>query len=111
MVDHHRRAGAAAALRLLYSARTQADVLGRDVLGPETTITLTREAPTGWDGETGRIDRDLLARCTVPPGERPRILVCGSTAFVESVAAALIDLGHDPSGIRLERYGNSGEPP
>jgi ferredoxin-NADP reductase len=111
MVDHHRRAGAAAALRLLYSARTQADVLGRDVLGPETTITLTREAPTGWDGETGRIDRDLLARCTFPPGERPRILVCGSTAFVESVAAALIDLGHDPSGIRLERYGNSGEPP
>ncbi len=111
MVDHHRRAGAATALRLLYSARTQADVLGRDLLGAETTVTLTRGSPDGWRGETGRIDRDMLRRCTFPPEERPRIFVCGSTAFVESVAGALVDLGHDASGIRLERYGNSGEQP
>ncbi len=111
MVDHHRRAGAATALRLLYSARTQADVLGRELLGAETTVTLTRGSPDGWRGETGRIDRDMLRRCTFPPEERPRIFVCGSTAFVESVAGALVDLGHDASGIRLERYGNSGEQP
>jgi ferredoxin-NADP reductase len=110
MVDHHRRAGSATGMRLLYSTRTAADVLGRDVLGPETTTTLTRETPPDWRGETGRIDRDMLERCTFPAAEQPRIFVCGPTAFVESVAAHLTDLGHDPSGIRLERYGNSGEP-
>ncbi len=110
MVDHHRRTGSATGMRLLYSTRTEADVLGRDVLGPETTTTLTRETPAGWRGETGRIDRDMLERCTFPPGEQPRIFVCGPTPFVEAVAAHLTDLGHDPSGIRLERYGNSGEP-
>ena len=31
--------------------------------------------------------------------------------FVESVASTLTDLGHDPSWIRIERFGNSEEPP
>jgi ferredoxin-NADP reductase len=109
MVDHHRRQGSSTPLRLLYSTRTQADVLGRDVIGGTTTVTLTREVPADWRGETGRIDADMLARCTFPVVDRPRIFVCGSTPFVEPVAATLIDLGHDPSWIRLERYGNSGE--
>jgi len=109
MVDHHRRQDSSTALRLLYSTRTSTDVLGRDVLGAETTVTLTREVPVDWRGETGRVDSDMLERCTFPVADRPRIFVCGSTPFVESVAATLIDIGHDPSWIRLERYGNSGE--
>ena len=110
MVEHHQRQESPTPLRLLYSARTAADVIGRDVLGAETTITLTRESPPDWPGPTGRVDRDLLARCTFPSTDRPRVFVCGSTPFVEAVAATLIDLGHDPSAIRLERYGNSEEP-
>ena len=110
MVDHHQRQDSSTALRLLYSTRTAADVIGRDVLGEETTVALTREHPPGWPGVTGRIDRDVLARYAFPAAERPRVFVCGSTSFVEFVAATLIDLGHDPSAIRLERYGNSEEP-
>jgi ferredoxin-NADP reductase len=110
MVDHHRRTSSPTSMRLLYSARTAGDVLGRGVLGPETTITVTRQVPDEWRGETGRVDADMLARCAFPPAEQPRIFVCGATAFVESVAAHLIGLGHDPSWIRLERFGNSGGP-
>ena len=110
MVEHHQRQDSSTALRLLYSTRTAADVIGRDVLGAETTVALTREHPPGWPGVTGRIDRDVLARYAFPAAERPRVFVCGSTPFVEFVAATLIDLGHDPSAIRLERYGNSEEP-
>jgi ferredoxin-NADP reductase len=109
MVDHHRRQDSSTALRLLYSTRASTDVIGRDVLGAETTVTLTREVPADWRGETGRVDSDMLERCTFPVADRPRIFVCGSTPFVESVAATLIGIGHDPSWIRLERYGNSGE--
>jgi hypothetical protein len=44
------------------------------------------------------------------PAHRPTTdLHLGSTSFVESVAATLIDIGHDPSWIRLERYGNATE--
>lgn len=98
-------------MRLLYSAQTEADLLARDVLGQETTVTLTRGTPADWTGETGRIDAAMLARRAFPAAERPRVYVCGNTLFAESVAAALVDLGHDPATIRIERYGTSGGQP
>ena len=110
MLDHRRRVDSPTRMQLLYSARAEDDVLGRDVLGPETTITLTRQSPPGWEGETGRVDADMLIRRTLAPEERPRIYVCGPTMFAESVSTTLVDLGHDPSSIRIERFGNSGEP-
>jgi ferredoxin-NADP reductase len=110
MLDHQRRAGSPTPVRLLYSVRTLDDVLGRDTLGPETTITLTRGAPADWRGPTGRIDAAMLEGWTFPPTAGPRVFVCGPTYFVESVATALVDLGHAPSAVRLERFGASGEP-
>jgi ferredoxin-NADP reductase len=110
MIDHHGRHDSSTDMNLLYSARTEADILARDVLGPETTVTLTRGAPDGWQGENGRIDADMLVRRTVPPQDRPRIFVCGPTTFAESVATTLVDLGHDPTSIRIERFGNAGDP-
>jgi ferredoxin-NADP reductase len=110
MLQHHHRADSRTHLRLLYSARNVHDILARDVLGPETTITLTRGAPSDWTGEHGRIDADMLVRCALPASEEPRVFVCGPTPFVEFVSSTLVDLGHDPTRIRLERFGNSGEP-
>jgi ferredoxin-NADP reductase len=110
MIDHHRRVGSPTPVRLLYSARTEAEILARDVLGAETTVTLTRGAPSGWPGETGRIDAAMLGRRAVPPRDRPRVYVCGPTFFAESVATTLVDIGHDPSAVRIERFGAAGEP-
>lgn len=97
-------------MQLLYSSRTRDDLVGRGVLGTGTTVTLTRTAPPGWTGGTGRIDAAMLARRTIPPAGRPRIFVCGPTVFAETTGTLLVDLGHDPSSIRIERFGNSGEP-
>jgi ferredoxin-NADP reductase len=110
MLDQHRRTGSSTPVRLLYSARTLDDVLGRDALDARATITLTRQAPAGWRGLSGRIDRTVLQRQAFAPTTRPRIFVCGPTSFVEGVATALVDLGHDPSWIRLERFGGSVDP-
>jgi ferredoxin-NADP reductase len=96
-------------VQLVYSARTLDDVLARDVLGSWTTITLTRGAPADWRGLTGRIDRRVLEAQTFAPTTRPRVFACGPTSFVETVATTLVDLGHDPSSIRLERFGGSGD--
>ncbi|MGY1694377.1 MULTISPECIES: FAD-binding oxidoreductase [unclassified Geodermatophilus] len=110
MLDHSRRAGDPTPVRLLYSARDAGDVLGEELLGAQTTVTLTRGAPEGWTGRTGRIDADLLRREAFAPADRPRVFVCGPTVFVETVAGALVDLGHDPRSIRLERFGGSTDP-
>jgi hypothetical protein len=77
-------------VRLLYSARTVDDVIGRAELhqpaAGQVNVTLTRGAPAGWTGLTGRVDATLLA------------------------VGALIDLGHDPGRIKTGRFGGTGGP-
>jgi len=116
MLRHRRAAGAAVPARLLLSARTVQDILYADELhalgagddGPEVTITLTRGAPPGWSGYDRRVDQELLAAVAWPPPQRPRVYVCGPTAFVEEVAADLVALGHDPGLVKTERFGPTG---
>jgi ferredoxin-NADP reductase len=115
MLRHREASGSAAPARLLYSARSLDDVIYRDELdrlagagGVEIRYTLTRAAPPGWTGHRGRVDDELLAQVAWPAGDRPLVYVCGPTAFVESVAAGLVRLGHDPSLIRTERFGGTG---
>jgi ferredoxin-NADP reductase len=98
--------------RLLYSARTWEDVIYRDELeelrdgGLDVVYTLTREQPEGWTGYSRRVDRELLAE--VAPEQPALTFVCGPTPFVETVAEALVELGHDPSTIKTERFGPTG---
>jgi ferredoxin-NADP reductase len=106
MLRHHRASGSGVPARLLYSARTQDDLIYREELGSfDTAITLTREQPQGWTGHSGRVGRELLADVAWPPAKRPLVYVCGPTGFVEAVADALLALGHDPTRIRTERFG------
>jgi ferredoxin-NADP reductase len=73
--------------------------------------TLTRAQPPGWQGYARRIDKAMLAEVAWPPSERPLAFVCGPTALVESVASALVELGHDPLHVKTERFGASGGTP
>jgi ferredoxin-NADP reductase len=70
--------------------------------------TLTRSHPDGWTGPTRRIDREMLEVPGFMPTESPDVFVCGPTGFVESVAATLVDIGHEPGRVRTERFGPSG---
>ena len=100
--------------RLLYSSRTLEDVIYRRELagvteeGADVQLTLTREWPADWQGHRGRVDRDLLAEVAWPPQQRPLVYVCGPTAFVETVAEALVAAGHEPGRIKTERFGPTG---
>ena len=119
MLRHHARADpvvrARAPVRLLYSARTRADVIYREELerlaetpDVDVTFTLTREAPADWQGYRRRIDKGMLGAVGWPPSEMPRAFVCGPTPLVESVASLLVELGHDPARVRTERFGPTG---
>jgi ferredoxin-NADP reductase len=102
--------------RLLYSSRRWDEVIYRDELAKlakedgtlEIVHTLTREAPEGWTGFQRRIDRMMLAEVAWPASERPHAFVCGPTPLVESAAAALVDLGHQPALVKTERFGPTG---
>src|SRR3954469_17744980 len=106
MLRHHHATGSDVPVRLLYSARTLADLIySAELEGAGAIITLTRERPRGWDGRTGRIDRAFLAQAAWPAAQRPLVYVCGPTGFVEGVAERLVALGHEPGRIRTERFG------
>jgi ferredoxin-NADP reductase len=70
--------------------------------------TLTQSLPPGWTGYARRVDAEMLAEVGPSPAELPRVYVCGPTPFVEAVAEALVQLGHEPRGVKTERFGPTG---
>lgn len=103
-----------AEMRLLFSSRNWDDVIYRDELehraGDGLTVvhTLTRSQPPGWAGYARRVDTEMLNEVGPRPDQQPHIYACGPTSFVETVAEALVQLGHDPHQIKTERFGPTG---
>ncbi|MFN8170054.1 MAG: hypothetical protein U0S36_14910 [Candidatus Nanopelagicales bacterium] len=100
---------AARRARLVYSARTLADVLHADELaaapeGVGVDLVLTRESrPGGRQGGCGSTtSAGRVGRSTCTSG--------GPTGFVESAATMLVTLGYDEARIRTERFGGGGRP-
>ena len=113
MLRHREAAGSEGPARLLYSARSLAEVVYNEELagvsdGVEVRLALTRDQPLDWGGYGRRIDADILAEAAWAPQDRPLVYVCGPTGFVEVVANSLVDLGHDPESIKTERFGPTG---
>jgi ferredoxin-NADP reductase len=116
MLRHHTAQESTVPARLLVSARSLDDVLYRDELTAmadrpevEVSYTLTRGQPAGWTGFGRRVDAEMLRAVGPNPSAHPKVFVCGPTAFVESVADRLVELGHPPDAIRAERFGPTGE--
>jgi ferredoxin-NADP reductase len=116
MLRHRALAATRPPARLLYSSRTREAIIYREELerlasgDPELRIvqTLTREARAEWSGARGRIDAEKLRTFGFAAEQRPRVYVCGPTPFVESVANALVSLGHTPAHVKTERFGPTG---
>jgi ferredoxin-NADP reductase len=114
MIRTRAAVGSDADTRLLSSSRSWDDVIYRDELerlngnGLAVVHTLTRSQPPGWTGYARRVDAELLAELGPSPAELPRTYVCGPTPFVETVAEALVALGHEPHAIKTERFGPTG---
>ena len=116
MLRHRAAAASEAPATLLYSSRTQADIIYHAELeqlagkgdGFRLVHTLTRERPPGWGGLARRVDRAMLEETGFAPAETPRIFVCGPTPFVETAATQLRDIGHAAHLIKTERFGPSG---
>jgi ferredoxin-NADP reductase len=116
MIRHRAAAGSEAACRLLYSSRSREETIFAEELDRlaasdgalDVIHTLTRSQPPDWMGYSRRIDDEMLAEVAPSPEERPLTFVCGPTPLVESVATALVGLGHDAGRIKTERFGPTG---
>ncbi len=115
ILRHRELTAADTPMTLLYSARTEPDVIYRTELdgyarGDASVIyTLTRDNPPGWTGRTGRVDAGMLGSVAWPSARRPVAFVCGPTPFVEAVAESLVALGYPPALVKTERFGPTGD--
>src|SRR6188508_3441284 len=114
MIRTRAAAGDDTETRLLYSSRSPDDVIYRDELerlsgnGLTVVHALADSQSPGWPSYARRADAEMLAEVAPSPAERPGFYACGPTAFVETVAEALVRLGHDPLAIKTERFGPTG---
>jgi ferredoxin-NADP reductase len=100
-------------MRLIYSVRSQVDVLyaaelrrrADENVGLAVTVVYTREAPHESSRPVGRIDATALTELAWHPSDEPINYVCGPTAFVERMADLLVAAAHPPVRIRTERFG------
>ena len=116
MLRHRAARHAPIPARLLYSCRSEDEVIYRTELDRliesdgllEVVLTFTRVAPPGWSGYRRRIDRAMLDEVARPLGNDVRSYVCGPTLLVEAVSDALVGMGLPPERIRTERFGPTG---
>jgi ferredoxin-NADP reductase len=102
MVRHRLAAGGGVDTALVVSARGRADLLYADEIeawraaGVQVHVTFTREG-----------GRRLNAEQLAPFGGARHVFVCGPTAFVEHTTRLLLELGHEASRVRAERFGGA----
>jgi ferredoxin-NADP reductase len=117
MLRHRAIAGHADPALLIYSSRSQADIIYREELDrlaasdPSLTVvhTLTRSQPPGWTGYKRRIDEAMIAETSVAGLTDAHIFICGPTPMVESASQVLLRLGVPASRIKTERFGPTGK--
>ncbi len=114
MLRYRERMGSTVPVRLLYSARSLADVIYRAELdgysdGASVIYALTRQQPPGWTGYARRVDQQMINEVAWPVAGAPLAYACGPTSFVEAVASALVAFGYPPRRVRTERFGATGQ--
>jgi len=92
---------------IIYSARTEDELIWLEDLGKskaKIVLTLTREQPADWTGETGRIDDEMIKRY-VPKLLEKEYYICGPPEMVDGTKEALLSLGVPEGQIFAESWG------
>jgi ferredoxin-NADP reductase len=116
MIRTHAQVNSQVPVRLIYSARTPADVIYQTELAerarvsPLTVTYLYTRAPLSMRDDpprtyAARLNAKILAATSFPPQANPAIFACGPSGFVETAANLLVKAGHPPGSIKTERFG------
>jgi predicted ferric reductase len=95
---------------LLYSAKSWDDFTYREELDDMkdkldlTIIYVPREGHDDWEGETGRVDKDLLDRYIPLHRGSRQYFICAAPAMMDAVEAALFDLEVPVPNVHMEHF-------
>jgi len=114
MIRAHDEAGSQAPVRLIYSARTPADVIYAEEISERVRVSpvsatylYTRGKPedAASGAHLGRLNADVIAEAAFPPDANPATFICGPAGFVEAASQLLVAAGYAPATIKTERFG------
>ncbi len=95
---------------LIYASKTWSDVTFREELEElRTQLDLTivhviKEPPENWQGETGYVDRELLAKYIPRHRGSRHYFICAAPVMMDAVEAALHDLEVPVTNVHMEHY-------
>jgi 3-phenylpropionate/trans-cinnamate dioxygenase ferredoxin reductase subunit len=95
---------------LIYASKTWSDVTFREELEElRTQLDLTivhvlKEPPENWQGETGYVDRELLAKYIPRHRGSRNYFICAAPVMMDAVEAALHDLEVPVTNVHMEHY-------
>jgi ferredoxin-NADP reductase len=93
-------------MRLVVSVRSHAELYYADeILGSETTVVYTRQAPAHSSRPVGRLTADDVRPLVESDRE---VYVCGSHGFCDGATKVLLDVGVEMGRIRVSRFGPTG---
>ncbi|MCH2307326.1 MAG: FAD-binding oxidoreductase [SAR202 cluster bacterium] len=102
-------------IALLYSIRSEQDIIFSDELkllklldaNSKINLTFTRIKPVLWEGDSKRIDLEMISGCLDFFQNIPNTYICGSSNFVSSISEMVIESNIPREMVRTERfYGN-----
>jgi ferredoxin-NADP reductase len=112
MISHLLDHGEKRSITVLYSNKTAPEVVYADVLeeareqlGIETVYTLTdaKSAPPDWQGETGRVDAEMIAK-TVPDYSERTFYLSGPRSLVVGFEEVLRNIGIPKTRIKTDFF-------
>jgi ferredoxin-NADP reductase len=100
-----RREGKADLLRLLVSVNKPEQLFySNELMGPQSSVLYTVEAPPLTTRPLGRINRDDIPELP----ESALVYICGSERFAEAAADLVLAAGITADRMRIEKFGPSG---
>lgn len=69
-----------------------------------TVVHVLQRPPDGWEGETGYVTGELLARHLPPGYRRFQFFICGPGPMMDAAEAALIDIDVPAERVHTERF-------
>ena len=96
---------------LFYASASHDEIIFREELEALCTelpnlrvVHVLSDPPTGWQGESGRINADVLSRHLPRQFLRYQYLICGSEAMMDAMEDILVDVGVPFGQVSTERF-------
>ncbi|MBC7714039.1 MAG: FAD-dependent oxidoreductase [Rhizobacter sp.] len=89
-------------LKIFYSVSSDEDILFKDELAPYTVFTATKSHTANWEGETKRIDLEMLKKYKTDFFSD--FFICGPRPMIDGIVSQLVQAGVDKNKIHYEKW-------